>query len=358
MYPERFCSVTNGVSPRLWLFQSNPGLCALFDRHIGEAWRKDIELGRILQAAENAEFRAEFAEVKLANKRRLAGIIKAAFGVSPNPEAMIDVHIKRIHEYKRQLLNILGVVARWNAMKASPGHKWAPRVVVLAGKAASSYYLAKLIIKLAHDVAARINSDPDTAELLKLVFLPNYNVSLAQQIIPAADLSQQISLAGTEASGTGNMKLAMNGALTICTRDGANLEMEEAAGRKNIFTFGLEVEQVAALRSEGYVPLQAVKVDERLRTVLEQIARGDFSPSDPRRFEPILNSLLNRGDRFMVLADFADYWRAQTEVDALWHDQDAWTRRAIANAASMGGFRADRAIDEYADRIWNAPRCH
>ena len=241
---------------------------------------------------------------------------------------MIDVQAKRIHEYKRQLLNILGVIARWNAMKSDPDSYWPSRVVVIAGKAASSYWLAKLIIKLAHDVGQRINSDPETADRLKLIFLPNYNVSLAEKIMPAADLSQQISLAGTEASGTGNMKLALNGALTICTRDGANIEIAEAIGWDGLFPFGLEVEEVARLKREGYVPINAVNEDDRLRTALEQIARGDFSPGDPHRFEPIVDSLLNRGDRFMVLADFADYWRAQRAVDALWRDEEAWTRRA------------------------------
>ena len=352
LFPGRFCNVTNGISPRLWLLQSNPDLCRLVDRYAGEKWRDPLDLTGLQRFADDGEFRAEFAVVKLANKRRLAEAILKDTGISIDPSAMIDIHAKRIHEYKRQLLNIIGVITRWNAMKADPDSYWPSRVVVIAGKAASSYWLAKLIIKLAHDVGQRINNDLETADRLKLIFVPNYNVSVAEKIMPAADLSQQISLAGTEASGTGNMKLALNGALTICTRDGANIEIAEAIGWDGLFPFGLKVEEVATLKREGYVPINAVNEDDRLRTVLEQIARGDFSPGDPHRFEPIVDSLLNRGDRFMVLADFADYWRAQRAVDALWRDPEAWGRRAINSVANMGRFSADRSIDEYADHIW------
>lgn len=352
LFPERFCNVTNGISPRLWLYQSNPALCALIDRKLGADWREPLNLKGLAAFARDAEFRAAFAGVKRGNKQRLAETIQSTTGIVIDPGAMIDIQAKRIHEYKRQLLNILGVVARWNAMKAEPGAYWPSRVYVIAGKAASSYWLAKLIIKLAHDVGQRINVDPETSDRLKLVFLPNYNVSLAEQIMAGADLSQQISLAGTEASGTGNMKLALNGALTLCTRDGANIEIADALGSDHLFSFGLEVRDVVRLRQEGYVPLHVVEGDEKLRTVLEQIARGDFSPGDPHRFEPIIDSLLNRGDRFMVLADFADYWRAHRAADALWRDEQAWVRRAINSTACMGRFSADRAIDEYANQIW------
>ena len=355
LYPDRFLNVTNGISQRLWLFQANPLLCDLLDRTLGGAWRGELDLTRLMPHADDVQFRAEFAAVKGANKQSLARFIKSEVDIAIDPSSMVDVHIKRIHEYKRQLLNILGVIARWNAMKSDPSAGWAPRTVIVAGKAASSYWLAKLIIKLAHDVGRRINADPDTRDQLKLIFLPNYNVSLAERIMPAADLSQQISLAGTEASGTGNMKLALNGALTICTRDGANIEIAEAVGADQLFEFGLEVDEVAELRREGYVPINVCKGDDRLRTALEQIARGEFSPGDPHRFEPIVDSLLNGGDRFMVLADFADYFRAQCDVDALWQDPDAWARRAIRNVANMGRFRADRAIDEYAAEIWRTP---
>jgi starch phosphorylase len=352
LFPGRFLNVTNGISPRLWLFQTNPALCDLMDRHVGRAWRDTFDLSGMVRFAGDPEVLEELRAIKLDNKRRLATVIAQRTGIEVDPASMFDVQIKRIHEYKRQLLNILGVIARWNAMKGDPNQSWAPRTVVLAGKAASSYWLAKLIIKLANDVARRINADRDTSHLLKLVFLPNYNVSLAERIIPAADLSQQISLAGTEASGTGNMKLALNGALTLGTRDGANIEIAEAVGEDLVFSFGMDVGEVQALKREGYMPREVCNADPRLRTVLEQIARGDFSPDDPHRFEPIINALLNEGDRFMVLADFADYWRAQREVDAIWGDQREWSRRALLNISRMGGFSADRSIERYADAIW------
>jgi starch phosphorylase len=354
--PDRFCNVTNGISPRLWLFQSNPKLCALIDRSLGDEWRGRFDLSGLAELADDPAFRDEFAAIKRDNKWRLSQAIGGNAGLEINPEALVDVQAKRIHEYKRQLLNILGVIARWNAMKSDPGASWPQRVVLIAGKAASSYWLAKLIIKLAHDVGQRINNDPETSDRLKLHFLPNYNVSLAERLMPAADLSQQISLAGTEASGTGNMKMALNGAITLCTRDGANIEIADAIGWDGIFPFGLEVDEVARLKREGYAPMTIVNENESLRTVLEQIARGDFSPGDPHRFEPVVDSLINRGDRYMVLADFADYWRAQRAVDALWLDQQAWTRRAITSVARMGRFSADRAIDEYALRIWRVGR--
>jgi starch phosphorylase len=352
LFPDRFLNVTNGISPRLWLFQTNPALCDLVDRRIGRKWRDTFDLREMARFADDGGVLEELRAIKLGNKRRLAAVIAQRTGIEADPSGLFDMQIKRIHEYKRQLLNILGVIARWNAIKADPDLGWAPRTVVLAGKAASSYWLAKLIIKLAHDVARRINADRDTAHLLKLVFLPNYNVSLAEHIIPAADLSQQISLAGTEASGTGNMKLALNGALTLGTRDGANIEIAEAVGDDLVFSFGMDVAEVQRLKREGYMPREVCNSDARLRTVLEQIARGDFSPDDPHRFEPIISALLNEGDRFMVLADFADYWRAQRDVDALWKDQREWSRRALLNIAEMGRFSADRSIESYADSIW------
>jgi starch phosphorylase len=352
LYPDRFCNITNGISPRLWLFQSNPQLCTLIDATIGAQWRDTFDLTELARHRADPKFQRKFAAIKHANKRRLAEAIAKSTGVEIDPAAMVDVQVKRIHEYKRQLLNILGVIARWNAMKSKPSAAWPSRAVLIAGKAASSYWLAKLIIKLAHDVGNRINNDPETADRLKLIFLPNYNVSLAERLMPAADLSQQISLAGTEASGTGNMKLALNGAVTLCTRDGANIEIADAIGWDGIFPFGLEVAEVEKLKREGYSPMALVGESEQLRTVLEQITRGDFSPGDPHRFEPIVDSLLNRGDRYMVLADFADYWRAQRAVDMLWADQDAWTRCTINSVARMGHFSADRAIDEYARDVW------
>ena len=356
LFPDRFCNITNGISQRLWLYQSNPALCALIDETLGDRWKDAFDLTGLAAHTDDPEFRRRFRAIKDSNKHRLSQLIFGSTGIEIDANAMIDVQAKRIHEYKRQLLNIMGVVAQWNAMKSSPGQGWSPRVVLIAGKAASSYWLAKLIIKLAHDVGHRINNDSETSDRLKLIFLPNYNVSLAEKLMAAADLSQQISLAGTEASGTGNMKLALNGALTLCTRDGANIEIAEAVGKDQLFEFGLEVDDVARLRRDGYVPITACRDDDRLRNAIEQIARGDFSPGDQHRFEPIVDSLINGGDRFMMLADFADYFRAQQDVDALWQDPEAWTRRAIRNVAHMGRFRADRAIDEYAREIWRTPQ--
>ncbi|MDO9384513.1 MAG: glycogen/starch/alpha-glucan phosphorylase [Hyphomicrobiaceae bacterium] len=353
LYPERFQNVTNGISPRLWLFQTNPALAALIDETIGSGWRKTFDLSAFASAAGDPRRRAAFAQIKTANKRQAAAMIEARTGLKVDPTAMFDVQIKRIHEYKRQLLNILGVAARWNAIKTDPEGNWAPRVVLMAGKAASGYWFAKLIIKLAHDVARTINADAETRGKLMFVYLPNYNVSLAERIIPAADLSQQISLAGTEASGTGNMKLALNGALTLGTADGANIEIADAVGGENIFTFGLRVDDVAELKRSGaYSPLDTSNAQPQLRQVLEQIAGGYFSPDDPHRFQPIIDALLSHGDRYMVIADFEDYWRAQRDVDALWLDPDGWTRKAMLNVAQMGMFTSDRSIREYAQKIW------
>jgi starch phosphorylase len=295
-------------------------------------------------------------QIKGVHKERLARLIEQRTGTRVDPGALADVQVKRIHEYKRQLLNILGAIARWNAIKAQPEKEWPPRVVVMAGKAASAYWLAKRIIKLAYDVGVRINSDPVTSDRLKLVFLPNYNVSLAEVVIPAADLSQQISLAGTEASGTGNMKLALNGALTLGTADGANIEIADAVGQENMFMFGLDVAGVHRLRATGYIPGERYAQDVRIREVIDQIASGLFSPGEPDRHKPIVDALLQHGDRYLVLADFADYMAAQDEVDRLWADPDAWSSRAIRNVAGMGQFSSDRAIAEYAQRIWKVGR--
>lgn len=353
LYPERFQNVTNGISPRLWLYQTNPGLAALIDSAIGRTWRDTFDLSAFAASADDPGRRAAFADVKAENKRRAAAMIADRTGLKVDATAMFDVQIKRIHEYKRQLLNILGVIARWNAMKAEPELDWAPRVVMMAGKAASGYWFAKLIIKLAHDVAKTINGDPQTRDRLMFVYLPNYNVSLAERIIPAANLSQQISLAGTEASGTGNMKLALNGALTLGTADGANIEIAEAVGAENVFTFGLRVDEVTDLKKAGaYSPLDVSNSEPRLKAVLDQIAGGQFSPDDQHRFQPIIDALLSHGDRYMVIADFADYWRAQREADALWLDPHDWNRKAMLNVARMGPFTSDRSIREYASEIW------
>jgi starch phosphorylase len=352
LYPDRFENVTNGISHRLWLYQANPALADLVDGKLGRSWRERLDLAPLAEYVEDQAFRDSVRAMKIENKRKLARLVADRIGVQVDPTAMFDVQVKRIHEYKRQLLNILGVIARWNAIKANPQAMCAPRVVIMAGKAASGYHFAKLIIKLANDVARRINGDPMTAAKLQFVFLPNYNVSLAERIIPAADLSQQISLAGTEASGTGNMKLALNGALTLGTADGANVEIADAVGRDNLFLFGMTVEGAAQLRSSGYDPMSVATGDRDLLMALEQIAHGEFSPDDPSRFEPVVNALLRQGDRFMVLADFADYMRAGQKVDRAWLDQEGWDRMAILNIARMGWFSSDRSIDEYASNIW------
>jgi starch phosphorylase len=352
LHPERFINVTNGISQRLWLYQSNPDLADLIDKKISANWRKEFDPTEFAQFADDAETAAAVAAIKLRNKKNAAAMIEKISNVAVDPTAMFDIQIKRIHEYKRQLLNILGVISLWNDIKDTPASSRAPRVVLMAGKAASSYWLAKLIIKLANDVARKINGDRETKDKLTFHFLPNYNVSMAQWLIPAADLSQQISLAGTEASGTGNMKLAVNGALTLGTRDGANIEIAEAVGEANTFMFGLTVSEVEELRTK-YSPLGVYQSNAQLKHVLEQIGTGVFSPEEPERFRPILDALLGHGDRYMVLADFSDYLRAQKNVDELWATPEKWQATAIKNISAMGRFSSDRAIRGYANSIWH-----
>jgi glycogen phosphorylase len=354
-HPDRFANVTNGVTPRRWLIQANPGLSAEIDAAIGYGWRQNLEeIAALAPLSRDRAFRARIGQTKLANKRRLAEHIRRTVAISVDPDAMFDVHVKRIHEYKRQLLNIMGVIARWNAIRAEPARDWAPRVVVFAGKAASAYWMAKLIIKLIHDVARRINGDPLVGDRLKVVFLPNYDVSLGEIIIPAAELSQQVSLAGTEASGTGNMKLALNGAVTIGTEDGANIEIAQSVGRNSIFLFGMTVEDVVRRKANGYSARAVYEGNPRLRQVVDQIAGGEFSPDDQQRFQPIAEALLEGNDPFLVLADFAAYWEAQAEVDTAWRDRDGWLEKAVTNIAGAGYFSSDRTVREYTDRIWNA----
>jgi starch phosphorylase len=356
IFPDRFENVTNGITPRRWLLSANPQLSALLDETVGPGWRREFDrIGAFARFADDAAAQERMRRIKHAHKVRLAQLIEQHTGVRGDPQALVDVHIKRIHEYKRQLLNILGVIARWNAIKADPQRESEPRLVVLAGKAASAYWLAKHIIKLAWDVGRVINNDPLTSERLKLVFLPNYNVSLAEVIIPAADLSQQISLAGTEASGTGNMKLALNGALTLATADGANIEIAEAVGHENMFMFGLDVAGVRRLRAVGYVPGELYAQDRAIRQAVDQISSGLFSPAEPDRHRPIVDALLRSGDRYLVLADFAAYMAAQEEVDRVWANPSLWTRRAIRSVAAMAHFSSDRAVREYRDRIWKIP---
>ena len=357
LWPERFTNMTNGVTPRRWLAQANPGLSSLLDRHIGHGWRRDLdELHKLAPLAADPEVRTEFMEVKRANKARLAALIARTTGVQVNPEALFDVQVKRIHEYKRQLLNVLHVIGRYQAILANPkgpdGQGWVPRVVLFAGKAASSYHMAKQIIRLIHDAGRVINNDPRVGDLLKLVFIPNYGVSVAETIMPGADLSEQISTAGTEASGTGNMKLALNGALTIGTDDGANIEIREAVGDANIFIFGLKTPEVQTLRASGYQPMRHYEGQPDLKAVLDAITGGQFSPEEPGRYRGLVDALLWGGDHYMLLADYASYVATQREVDALYRQPAAWCQRAIANVAGMGVFSSDRTIREYARQIW------
>ena len=353
LWPDRFTNMTNGVTPRRWLAQANPGLAALLDRGLGPAWRLDLQrLQGLRELAGDAALQADFMAVKHANKQRLAGLVARTTGIAIDPRSLFDVQVKRIHEYKRQLLNLLHVVTRLLAIREQPQADWLPRTVIFAGKAASSYATAKTIVRLVHDIAAVVNADPLVDGRLKVVFIPNYSVSVAEVVMPGADLSEQISTAGTEASGTGNMKLAMNGALTIGTDDGANIEIRQNVGDANIFIFGLRTDEVAALRASGHRPRDCVEADPRLRAVLAAIGDGMFSPAEPQRYRGLVDSLLGGGDHYLLLADYAAYVAAQSRVDALYRDPARWARCAIANVAGMGGFSSDRTIRAYADEIW------
>jgi len=353
LWPDKIVNMTNGITPRRWLNQANPGLAHLISSHIGNGWIRDLgELKRLAPLADDAEFRRRFAEVKRANKARLAEMIAGRLRVEVNPDSLFDVQVKRIHEYKRQLLNVLHVITLYNRIRANPAGDHAPRTVIFGGKAAPGYQMAKRIIRLINDIADIVNHDPAVAGRLKVVFIPNYDVSTAQDIMPAADLSQQISTAGTEASGTGNMKLALNGALTIGTLDGANIEIRNEVGEENIFIFGLNAEEVAQLRAAGYKPWDYYHGNAELRQVLDMIRDGYFSPDAGDRYRPLFDALTQEGDHYLLLADYASYIACQQEVEALYRDRDAWLRRAILNVANMGRFSSDRTIREYAETIW------
>jgi starch phosphorylase len=352
-FPGRFVNVTNGVTPRRWMRAANHGLSALLDEHLGPDWDNDLErLRELAPLADDEAFRARFREVKQANKQRLAKYIHRQTGITVNPDSLFDVQIKRIHEYKRQLLNLLHVITRYNRIRQQPERDWQPRTVIFAGKAAPAYTMAKRIIQLINNVAEVVNSDWSVGDRLKVVFLPNYSVSAAEFIIPAADLSEQISTAGMEASGTGNMKFAMNGALTIGTLDGANIEIRDAVGAENIFIFGLTADEVAQQRAEGYFPIELVRGNAELGEVLRQVRDGFFSPGDLRRFAPVVDAVIEDGEHFLCLADYEHYVDTQERVDAEYRDAAGWTRKAIINTVNMGRFSSDRAIREYAERIW------
>jgi len=354
LWPHRFTNMTNGVTPRRWLAQANPGLSRLLDVSLGTSWRLDLDqLKRLKEHQGDAAFRAQFRAIKLENKVRLAKLIEQTTGVVVSPDSLFDVQVKRIHEYKRQLLNVLHVVSRYQAILANPDAPWVPRTVIFAGKAASSYVAAKSIIQLIHDVGLTINNDERIGDKLKLVFIPNYGVSVAEIIMPGADLSEQISTAGTEASGTGNMKLALNGALTIGTDDGANIEIRQNVGDDNIFIFGLKTPEVRDLRISGYHPLTYYENNPALKAVLNAIGEGEFSPDEPGRYSALVNSLVWGGDHYLLLADYASYVATQAQVDDLYRQPDLWCQRAIANVAGMGVFSSDRTIGEYARQIWH-----
>jgi len=354
-YPGKIVNMTNGITPRRWLNQANPRLAKLISTHIGCNWIKDLkQLKQLTPLAEDTDFCTEFARAKRANKERFAAFMLKNHKISINVDSLFDVQIKRMHEYKRQLLNLLHVVTLYNRIRHQPDADYVPRTVIFGGKSAPGYVMAKLIIKLINDVADIVNNDPVVGDRLKVVFVPNYNVSSAEIIIPAADLSEQISTAGTEASGTGNMKLALNGALTIGTLDGANVEIRDEVGEDNIFIFGLTTDEVARLRENGYKPYEYYDANKELREVLDMIGSGFFSLDDSDRFKPIVNSLLQQGDHYLLLADYASYIACQLKVETAYRNQQEWVKKAILNVANMGKFSSDRTILQYAEKIWDA----
>lgn len=357
VFPGRFKNITNGITPRRWLKQANPSLARLITSVIGPDWICDLgRLAGLVPMAEDPDFRQAWRRTKLENKKRLARYILRKIQLGVNPETLFDVQVKRIHEYKRQLLNVLHVITLYNRMKSDPEGDMVPRTVLFAGKAAPAYHQAKLIIKLINAVADTVNNDPDVKGRLRVVFLPNYCVSQAEKIIPAADLSEQISTAGMEASGTGNMKMSLNGALTIGTLDGANVEIREEVGSDNIFIFGLTARQVTTLKTEAYDPHSYYEKDGELRQVLDMLAGERFCPDEPGLFSPVFQRLLHQGaysDYYMILADYRAYMKAQEAVSRLYRDPEEWTRRSILNTARMGKFSSDRAVLEYAADIWH-----
>jgi len=354
LWPEKFINVTNGVTPRRWLAVSNPEQSALMTQKIGDSWISNLDdLKKLELFADDAAFRSDWHKVQHDVKVRLARYILEETGVSVDPRSMFDVQVKRIHEYKRQHLNVLHILTLYFRLKQKPSLEIAPRTFIFGGKAAPGYFMAKLIIKLINSVADIVNSDPDVKHRLRVIFIPNYNVTIGQKIYPAADLSEQISTAGKEASGTGNMKFAMNGALTIGTLDGANIEIRDAVGHENFFLFGLTADQVQSKLSEGYHPRAIYESNPFLREVIDGMASGYFSHGDRDLFRPLLDQLLNH-DPYLLLADYQSYVDCQDRVGMMYRDQDAWNRMSILNAARMGKFSSDRSIREYSQNIWRA----
>jgi starch phosphorylase len=353
LWPERITSVTNGVTQRRWMLKSNPGLSALITRAVDDdGWVGDLDRLRELEPfADDAAFREEWRQVKAGNKERLARLVLDEAGVKVDPRAMMDVHVKRMHEYKRQLLNALRAADAYLELRDQAAPDVVPRAVLFGGKAAPTYWTAKLIIRLISEIADAVRKNEKVRQVLQVAFIPDYRVSLAERIFPGSDLSEQISTAGYEASGTGNMKFALNGALTIGTLDGANVEIAEHVGEENLFIFGLTAEEVALRKAEGYRPREVYERSERLRRVVDFVASGELTPEEPGAFRPLVEHLLGV-DTYMVLADFDAYVQAQEQVDAAYRDPEEWTRKAVLNVARCGWFSSDRSVREYAERIW------
>jgi len=355
LFPEKFHNVTNGVTPRRWVALSNPGLTKLITSQLGHGWlsKLETELSGLQSLAASPAFQREWLAIKQANKEALAGVIRERTGIDVDPASLFDVQVKRIHEYKRQHLNVLHIITLYNRIKHDPRADITPRTFIFGGKAAPGYYLAKLIIKLITSVAEVVNNDTDVAGRLKVVFFPDFNVTNAQLIYPAADLSEQISVAGKEASGTGNMKLSLNGALTIGTLDGANIEIREEVGEENFFLFGLNAAEAADIKSRGYQPRSWYEENPHLREAMDQIAEGVYSNGDRDLFRPLVDNLLNH-DAYLVLADYQSYIECQDRVSAAYRKRKKWAEMSILNVARMGKFSSDRAIREYCEQIWKA----
>jgi starch phosphorylase len=354
-FPNRIVNLTNGILPRCWLLEANPALAGLITGRISDRWVRDLDrLQELAKYVDDQTFQAEFQAAKSANKQRLRRLILERLGISVDPQSMFDMHVKRVHEYKRQLLNLLHVVTRYNRIRQRTDSDILPRTLIFSGKTAPGYEMAKRIIHLINRVADIVNNDPSVEGRLKIVFVPNYDVQTAQDLVPAADLSQQISTAGTEASGTGNMKLALNGALTIATRDGANNEIADTVGSENIFMFGHGYDELRRLRQSGYDPAAIYETNEELKRVLDMIRTGYFSHEQPDLFVPIFDALVRHGDYYMLLADYDAYVKCQDRLDATFRDSRRWTRMAILNVARMGPFSIDRVVREYAAAVWNA----